>query len=79
MSTLETRALDSRLSDGIGVRELVEPDPRDPRISRRIYGDPELFELESDRIFGAHGASSVTSRRSPSRATTSPASWAASR
>jgi PAH dioxygenase large subunit len=50
VSTLETRPLDARLSDGTGVRDLVEPDTRHPRISRRIYSDPELFELESDRI-----------------------------
>ncbi len=34
------------------MQDLVDPSPRNPRISRRIYGDGDLFALESERILG---------------------------
>jgi phenylpropionate dioxygenase-like ring-hydroxylating dioxygenase large terminal subunit len=50
MTLLEEPALSSRLADGASLQELANPDPRDPRISRRIYSDPEVFELETERL-----------------------------
>jgi phenylpropionate dioxygenase-like ring-hydroxylating dioxygenase large terminal subunit len=52
MSTLGEQSLDCCLKDGTDLRELVDPDPEHPRISRRIYGDSEVLELERRRIFG---------------------------
>src|SRR5689334_17063199 len=52
MSTLGEQSLDCCLKDGTDLRELVDPDPEHPRISRRIYGDAEVLELERRRIFG---------------------------
>jgi PAH dioxygenase large subunit len=51
VSALDTPALDCQLSDGTTVQELVDPSPQHASISRRIYGDPELFAIECDRIF----------------------------
>lgn len=52
MGTYEGRTLDCGLTDRVTVQELVDADPRHPRLSRRIYGDAEIFELERERIFG---------------------------
>ena len=49
MSMLGEQGLDRRPKDGTTVQELVDPDPRYPRISRRIYGDPEIMGLERRR------------------------------
>jgi PAH dioxygenase large subunit len=52
MNTLHEHRIDCRLRDGTSLHELVDPDPEHPRISRRIYGDPEVLDLERRRIFG---------------------------
>jgi PAH dioxygenase large subunit len=49
MATIDRERLDSRLSDGVLIEELV--DETVPRVSRRIYGDAEIYELEQERIF----------------------------
>jgi len=50
MTAVDEQYLDVRLSDGTPVADLVDADLG--KISRRIYGgDPEVFELEMERIF----------------------------
>lgn len=51
VTVVERRGLDFHLSDGKALYDIAETDPRHPRIARRIYVDPEIFELECDRIF----------------------------
>jgi len=60
-------------TDEIG--RLVEPG----RVHRRVYTDPEIFELEMERLFGRAGCSSAMPARSPTRATTSRPNSVASR
>ena len=52
MSSLRDQGLAQNLSDGATLRDLVDPSLERPRISRRIYVDPEVFKLERERIFG---------------------------
>jgi phenylpropionate dioxygenase-like ring-hydroxylating dioxygenase large terminal subunit len=40
--------MEAVLGDGIGIDELVQSD----RVHRRVYTDPEIFDLEMDRLFG---------------------------
>jgi PAH dioxygenase large subunit len=49
MATVETPPFSTTLSDGTPIEELVSEEGG--RISRRLYGDPEIFELEQERIF----------------------------
>ncbi|MDI9897433.1 aromatic ring-hydroxylating dioxygenase subunit alpha [Rhodococcus sp. IEGM 1381] len=49
MTITPTRAWSNILADGTDLRDLV--DEAGGHISRRIYGDPEIFELEKERIF----------------------------
>ena len=49
MATVDTERLETRLKDGTSLDDLINEEEH--RISRRIYGDPEVFELEMDRLF----------------------------
>jgi PAH dioxygenase large subunit len=49
MATVDTERLDPHLADGTSIDDLIDEEQH--RISRRIYGDPEVFELEMDRLF----------------------------
>jgi phenylpropionate dioxygenase-like ring-hydroxylating dioxygenase large terminal subunit len=49
MASVDTERLEARLKDGTDILDLV--DEEGGRISRRIYGDAEIFELEQERIF----------------------------
>jgi phenylpropionate dioxygenase-like ring-hydroxylating dioxygenase large terminal subunit len=51
VTIVEGQGLDSHLSDGTALSDIADTDPRHPRIGRRIYVDPEIFEFECDRIF----------------------------
>lgn len=46
---VNTAGLDQALRDGTPLSDLI--DEPGAHISRRIYGNPEIFELEQDRIF----------------------------
>jgi len=48
MASVETDVFESRLADGTEIDDLVT---EEKGISRRIYGDPEIFALEQERIF----------------------------
>jgi PAH dioxygenase large subunit len=47
--TVDASVWQSQLRDGTDVTSLVSESKG--QVSRRIYGDPEVFELEQDRIF----------------------------
>ncbi|WP_459548610.1 aromatic ring-hydroxylating oxygenase subunit alpha [Nocardia sp. X0981] len=47
--TIETQRPAGRLADGTRLTDLV--DEKEGHVSRRIYGDAEIFELEQERIF----------------------------
>jgi PAH dioxygenase large subunit len=49
MATVKSPPFSTTLSDGTSLENLVSEE--EPRISRRLYGDPEIFELERERIF----------------------------
>lgn len=49
MASVATDRLEARLKDGTEIEDLVNE--REGRISRRLYGDPEIFEFERERIF----------------------------
>lgn len=49
MAVVSEPAFDTTLRDGVSLHDLV--DEEGGHISRRIYGDAEIYELELDRIF----------------------------
>jgi PAH dioxygenase large subunit len=49
MATTLPNQFDTQLADGVSLEQLV--DEEGGHISRRIYGDPEIYELEQERIF----------------------------
>jgi phenylpropionate dioxygenase-like ring-hydroxylating dioxygenase large terminal subunit len=49
MATTPTKGLDPNLGDGTPIGDLI--DGPGAHISRRIYGNDEIFDLERDRIF----------------------------
>ena len=65
------------LRDRTSLADLVSAERHE--VSRRIYADPEIYEMEQDGSSAARGCSSRTSRSSRIPATTSRASSPASR